>query len=148
MLFNTATFTLFLILFGVFLILVILLVAMGIISKNNPTSKALIALKIFTILIALVVGASAVATPLCYHQFIELDIHFGVYQSVTSSDYYDFHRDSVDVHISGSSEINGTWSLKENKLTVVYGYTVKQYTVQDLGTELYEDGVLAFKYRG
>ena len=145
MLFNSGTFLCLCILAisaGVLLLFLLLLGVLG--RKGNK----LAGLKFLTLLIALVVTAASIVTPLVYFNYIDMNLKFGRFSNEgDNKTYLKFHRDEVSFHPNGQSEgIKGTWSLEKDVLIITYQDSKEEYIVKDFGTKLYQDDKLVYRY--
>ena len=138
-----------LIIFGViFALLVIVLLIAGLISRDKKVNGAL---KFFGVFLAIGFIASAIVTALVNYDYIPINLRFGYYSSVANSSKVRISRDSIELHENGSSEATkrGTYTLKDNKLTIIYnGGSQDAFYVKDMGTKLCDvaTGEVLYKY--
>ena len=146
MLFNQGTFLVVIILGVSVVLLVLFLLILGLAGRHG-NKKGLGFLKALTIIFAVSTMIGSLVTPLVYYNYIDFNLRYGRYNQNGSATYYLIHRDSVELHFGSVSEgVKGTWTLENNILTIKYGSSTIEYTVEDYGTKLCQNGQTIFRY--
>ena len=131
------------ILIGCVAVLTITLILIGVLSKGKKIKGGI---KFLVILLSLMTTASFITFPLAYHNYIDVNIRFGYFKSVNERDEIKITRSSCEYLPLGGDHESGTWSLKKDELTLYLPSGNQVYKVKDLGTDLYLNGELAFRY--
>ena len=132
------------ILIGCAAILIIVLVLIGVFSKGKKIKGGI---KFLVVILSLITCAAFVTFPLAYHNYIDVNLRYGYFKSVNEQDEIKITRHSCEyISYSGSSLLDGTWTIENDKLTMKFSNAEKVYEVKDLGTKLYQNGELAFRY--
>ena len=148
--FNSGSRLVFIIFIIAIAILIALVVIFAVISKKKK--KAPVALKILTIFSALIVVAGCFVFPLSYYGDIPLNLQYGTYLAYNSANYLNIHRDSLSLHVGGTSQgLKGTYTLKNDVLEITYQDGTKdKFIVKHFGHELVdaETNNKAYQYKG
>lgn len=145
MFFNSGTLLFILILSGSLVLLILSLLLLGLLGRKG---KKLSGLRFLTVFLAITTVASGALTTLVYYNYIDLNLRLsGRYQAMNAYTYLKFNRDQMEVHVDGSSHgTKGKWYLAKDVLTISYEGKEEKYVVKDVGTKLYQDDVLMYKF--
>lgn len=141
---NSGALVFLFILIGCLVALVVTLVLIAVLSKGKKVKAGL---KVLVVLLSIATCASFVTFPLAYHNYIDVNIHYGYFKAVDEHDKIRITRSSCEYYTYGGSDLkDGKWTLVNDKLTLYFTGVEKVYTVKGLGTELYDGNTLAFRY--
>ena len=133
------------ILIGCVLVLIIALVLISVLSKGK---KINIGLKFVVVLLSLMVSASFVTFSLANYNYIPVNLRYGYFKNESTNDKIKITRGSCEyISSTGTDDLrDGKWTLENDTLTLYFGNVEQTYVVKDLGTKLYKNGELAFRY--
>ena len=131
------------ILIGCVAVLTITLILIGVLSKGKKIKGGL---KFLVVLLSLMTTSSFITFPLAYHNYIDVNVRFGYFKSVNERDEIKITRSSCEYYYYSGDHESGNWTLKNDELTLYLPSGNQVYKVKDMGTDLYKDGELAFRY--
>ena len=131
------------ILIGCVAALTITLVLIGVLSKGKKIKGGL---KFLVVLLSLMTTASFITFPLAYHNYIDVNVRFGYFKAVDEKDEIKITRSSCEYYYYRGDHESGNWTLKNDELTLYLPSGNQVYKVKDMGTDLYKNGELAFRY--
>ena len=131
------------ILIGCVAVLTITLILIGVLSKGKKIKGGL---KFLVVLLSLMTTSSFITFPLAYHNYIDVNVRFGYFKAVDEKDKIKITRSSCEYYYYSGDHESGNWTLKNDELTLYLPSGNQVYKVKDMGTDLYKDGELAFRY--
>lgn len=123
-------------------VLIITLVIIGLVSKKKGVNGFA---KFIVVALSIINVAAFTLFPLSYFNMIDLNLRFGYYSSINDSSRLHIHRSAVEYR-KNNTDYHGTWTIKNDILTINLPSETLVYEVKDMGTKLYQDGQLVFKY--
>lgn len=131
------------ILIGALAVLIISLVIVGVVSKKKGVNGFA---KFIVVILSIINVAAFTLFPLSYFNMIDINLKFGNYSSVNDSSLRLHIHKSAAEYRKNYTDYHGTWTLKNDILTIYFPSETLVYEVKDMGTKLYKDGQLVFKY--
>ena len=131
------------ILIGCVAVLILTLVLIGVFSKGKKIKGGV---KFLVVLLSLMTTTSFILFPLSYHNYIDVNVRYGYFKSVDEKEEIKITRHACEYNPFNGSIQNGTWSLKNDELTLYLSGGTQKYTVKGMGTEFYVGDQLAYRY--